>query len=358
MPTLIEEKTEIKKPVRLQDVARAAGISLATASLALNGRGRVSLATQQEVRRIAQEMGFEADLSAQRLATGHSNTQIGLFTRSLDLGVGTRKLQILQGLLFEKGYNAAIHSSGYYRGNQVVEHAALLRDLRRQRPLAIVVYSALLLNNAAYNELKQYADEGGHLITFDTPSNLDCDQVIFDRADSAEQATTHLLELGHRQIAFAMPGIYDDSTRVPGYRNALHKYDVPFQDHLLFNCQQATPGEIVGRQLAEDFLSCPQKPTAICIPDDIVAASFIAALYRQGISVPCDLSVVSHDDLLIAAHNFVPLSTVSQPMKEIAQAVVELLTSRIEGRHTGESRTVTLYGQLITRQSTLPLHEK
>lgn len=356
MPTLIEEKTESKKPVRLQDVAQAAGISLATASLALSGKGRVSQATQQEVRRIAQEMGFEADPSAQRLAAGQNNTQIGLFTRTLDMGVATRKLQLLQGLLFEKGFRASIHSSGYYQGHQIADHAALIRDLRQHRPLAIVCYAAHQFDAPMRTELEKYIANGGHLVTFDLRNDLECDQIIFDRTDSADRAITHLLELGHRDIGFAMPGIHTDVMRMPGVRAALQRYNVDFKQEFLFDCPQGTAHEAVGQQLAQQFLKQQKRPTAICIPDDMIAASFVADLYRHGISVPRDVSVVSHDDLPIAAHNFVPLSTVTQPMEEIANEVVEMLTSRIDGSYSGAPRQKTLYGKLIVRQSTAPVH--
>jgi DNA-binding LacI/PurR family transcriptional regulator len=355
MPTLFEEKTEIKKPVRLQDVARAAGISLATASLALNGKGRVSLATQQEVRRIAQEMGFEADLSAQRLAAGQSNTQIGLFTRTLDMGVATRKLQLLQGQLFEKGFRASIHSSGHYQGSQIADHAALIRDLRLHRLLAIVCYAAHQFDKPMHEELEKYITSGGHLVTFDLQNDLPCDQVIFDRADSADKAVTHLLELGHREIGFAMPGIHSDTMRLPGLYTALARYDLPLNKEFLFDCKQGLPPEVVGERLAHQFLALKQRPTAICIPDDMIAASFIATLYRQGLHVPQDVSVISHDNLPIAAHNFVPLTTVTQPMEDIARSTVELLTSRLDGSYSGSPRKTVLYGELIVRQSTTPL---
>lgn len=355
MPALIEEKTESKKPVRLQDVAQAAGISLATASLALSGKGRVSQATQQEVRRIAQEMGFEADPSAQRLAAGQGNTQIGLFTRSLDMGVATRKLQLLQGQLFEKGFRASIHSSGYYQGSQIADHASLIRDLRRHRPLAIVCYATHQFDRPMKEELEKYVANGGHLVTFDIESDLHCDQVIFDRADSADQAMTHLLKLGHRNIGIAMPGLYKDTFRMPGVYTALQRYNVPLQKEFIFDCPHETADEEVGEELAHRFLQTKKKPSAIFIPDDRTAASFVAALYRLGIHVPQDVSVVSHDDLPIAAHNFVPLSTVTQPLEEIAGAVVKMLTSRIENQYSGPPRTTSLYGELVVRQSTAPL---
>lgn len=352
MPPVIRHKSTSKQPVRLQDVARVAGTSLATASLALNGKGRVSPVTRSKILRIAKRMGFEANPSAQGLAAGRRSTQISLFTRELDLGVATRKLQIMQGMLFKKGYSASIHSCGFFNGEQRSDHAGLIRDLRRQRPLAIVCYAAHHFDDEMLEELRVYVANGGHLISFDLPSVLNCDQVIFDRSDSADLAVTHLLKLGHRDIGFAMPGVFTDTIRTGGLRDALERYGEAFREELLFDTPENVACEVAGEELARQFLQRKHRPTAMCIPDDTVAVSFIAALYRQGVCVPEELSVVGHDDLPIAAHNFIPLSTVSQPLEAIAHETVELLMSRVDGRYDGVPRTVRLCGELISRQST------
>jgi DNA-binding LacI/PurR family transcriptional regulator len=351
MPPVIPSKSTFNKPVRLQDVARAAGTSLATASLALNDKGRVSPATRRKILRIARRMGFEANPSAQGLAAGHRSKQIIIFTRDLDLGVATRKLQILQGMFFEKGYNASIHSCGYFHGEHG-DDAVLIRELRRQRPLAIICHNTHHFDQDMFDEVEKYAASGGHLVTFDLPSVLKCDQVVFDRTDSADQAATHLLQLGHREIGFAMPGIHKDIIRTEGIIRALQRFRLPLQPEFLFDCQLGLSNELTGESLAQSFLQSKRRPTAICIPDDTVAVSFIATLYRQGIRIPKDLSVVGHDDLPIAAHNFIPLSTVSQPLEVIARETVNLLMSRVDGSYDGAPRTVRLCGELIPREST------
>lgn len=355
-PTEMSTKSTFKKPVRLQDVADASGISLATASLAMSGKGRVSEATKRRVRRLAWQMGFEANPSAQGLAAGQRSKQISIFTRDLDLGVATRKLQILQGMFLEKGYNASIHSCGYFKGEQPGGYVGLFRELRRQRPLAIICHNTHHFDQKMLDEVERYAASGGHLVTFDLPSILECDQVVFDRTDSADQAVTHLLQLGHREIGFAMPGIFRDSIRTEGVVRALKRVGLRLQPEYLFDSEVGLSTEVTGESLAQSFLQSKSRPTAICIPDDTVAVSFIATLYRQGIRVPQDLSVVGHDDLPIAPHNFIPLSTVSQPLESIARETVNLLMSRVDGSYEGPPRTIRLCGELIPRESTAPFN--
>lgn len=350
-------KSTFNKPVRLQDVAQAAGTSLATASLALNGKGRVSPVTRRKILRIAKRMGFEANLSAQGLAAGHRGKQVSIFTRDLDLGVATRKLQILQGMLFEKGYNASIHSCGYFKTEQPGYYAGLFRELRRQRPLAIICYNTHQFDQDMLDEVERYATGGGNIVTFDLPSILECDQVIFDRTDSADQAVTHLLQLGHRDIGFAMAGIHNDAIRTEGVARALGRYGLTITPEFLIDCETGYSCEKAGEFMARQFLQSARRPTAICIPDDTVAVSFIATLYRNGVKVPQDLSVVGHDDLPIASHNFIPLSTVSQPLESIARETVNLLLSNVDGSYRGAPRTVRLCGELIARESTAALKQ-
>lgn len=348
-------KSTFSKPVRLQDVADAVGVSLGTASLAMNGKGRVSPVTQQRILQMARRMGFEAHPSAQLLASGHRSTQVGIFTRDLDLGVVTKKLQLLQGILFENGFNASIYSGGDDRGGRVADHAGLLRNLRRQRPLAIICHNSQQFDGDMLGELELYAAAGGQVVTFDFASELPCDQVIFDRGDSADQAVTFLLEQGHRQIGFAMHGIYQNNIRIDGMCAALGRFGLRVQQELLFDCAAEPSGEAVGEELAHQFLQRARRPSAMCIPDDVIAATFIAALHRHGVRVPQDVSVISHDDLPIAAHHFIPISTVAQPLQRIAQETARLLLDRVQQGYDGPPRTVKLCGKLVIRQSTARL---
>jgi DNA-binding LacI/PurR family transcriptional regulator len=109
-----------------------------------------------------------------------------------------------------------------------------------------------------------------------------------------------------------------------------------------------------GAQLAELFLRQKKRPTALCIVNDRAAAGFIGATWRAGLRVPQDLSVVGHDDLEMAAWFPIPITTVSSNIGEIAEQVVELATSRIEGRYQGPPREMVVRGRLMLRNTTAP----
>lgn len=343
----------VASPVKLQDVAAMAGISLTTASMALNGKGRVARSTQQEVQRIAREMGFQAHPSAQRLSSGRCNTLIDLLSFQLDSGLVLHKLKTMQALLMRQGFVAPIHALDSDVPAAMEHKHAILQNILRQGPCAIVC-SIQGLPQKFLEELQRYMDSGGVIVACDFAGKLACDQVVFDRSDSADRAVTHLLELGHREIAFAMSNLRKETPRLQGVHRAFKRYGLTANQEYLLDCEMETSLELTGQTLAERFLAMKRRPRAICIPDDIMAAAFIAHLFRQGVRVPEDVSVVSHDDLPIAAHNFIPISTVAQPALQIAQAVVDLLHTRLSGEYSGPARTVTIHGELIPRCSTGP----
>jgi LacI family transcriptional regulator len=345
-----------KKPTLL-DVAQLAGTTKGTASRALNGRHWVAEPTRLAVLKAARELGFQADVTAQRLATGRSESLVGLFAPSLDLGVVTRKLQLMQMALAERGFDASIHACSSDR------QAKTLLSLCRQKPAAIACYT-LSMSDAALRVLQHFSDEGGAVVCFDTPFELKGergDYVVFDRADNTFQAAKHLVELGHRRIGFFSSSGGHDPNRLRGFKRALRAGGISWSEAMsFFGAQFQQPGEMpfgeqIGQRMAAHFCSLKKnaRPTAMCITDDNVCAAFVAQIVRAGLRVPQDVSVVGHDDLPVAAFtSAVPLTTVSQPVEKIAHETVNLLTSRLSREYSGGARRVVLQGELIVREST------
>lgn len=360
----IEAPVSELRVTTMQDIAQELGLTKATVSYALNGKGRLSSATRQAVLETAQKMDFRPNPHAQRLTNGRCYDTVGLFTFNLDLGVTTRKLQLLQKLLAERGYRAPIHVCG--GGLSVPDaqfQAEAMNNLRLQRPLAIIC-NTLGLHSEALQELRHYIAEGGVAVCYDVPVDVECDQILFDREHNTHAATRHLLELGHRRIAFHGGWETPNPLRLAGYRRALDEFGVEMQPEWLLRGEhtsgrheeQGGYDEENGARLVDLFLGLSSRPTAACITDDAVAAAFVAELGRRRVRVPDDVSVIGQDDLPLAAYlSAVPLSTVSQPVEAIADQVVHMLAERLAGHAPAAGRRKTLYGELIRRQSTAPI---
>jgi LacI family transcriptional regulator len=346
----------MRKPPTIHDVAGAVGLHKSTVSLALSGKGNLSASTRQKVLATARELGYEPNPLAQRLAHGHRNATVALFSGLLDVGLATQKILLIQKALSERSLEVPIYSSCEPVGDGGRSRAAQVRQLCRQRPRAVVC-AAQMLDPAVFHELHAYQRGGGAVVSYDIPVPLECDQVVFDREENAYQAARCLLERGHRRLGIGLTvtdarlsGTASDpqSFRLQGFRRALAEFGVPAREEWVFRNPTYEKG---GAEMARQFLQLAERPTGLCIVNDYVALAFMVEVMRVGVRVPEDISIVGHDNQPIAAYCPVPLTTVSQPVEAIARAVVELLVERIEGRGGDAPRTETIRGELIERGS-------
>ena len=345
------------RAVTLQDVARAVGVTPMTVSRALNNRGRVADETRVAVQQAVAELGYEPNRNAQQLAGGRDQRTIAILLASLDFDVTLRKVAGIQQQLSARGYSVPLHTLGALAQPEDHEIAGLARELRCHKPRAIVCKFGAL-SPEAQHEVRRYHDEGGLVVSFNEPADLECDQVLFDREDNTYQAARYLLELGHRDLGFwaARRSSWTAGPRLEGFRRALREFGVSEnpqwqwgQGHYLQN--ERNGAELAARVLA---LAPRERPTGLCIVNDSAAQACAAELMRACVRVPDDISIVSHDDLPIALYGAIPMTAVSHPIEETARAIVDLLCERIETRCDEQPRRLNLRGELRVRQSTGP----
>lgn len=348
----------------IHDVARVLGIHKSTVSLALSGKGNVSTATRQRIAAVARDLGYEPNPVAQRLASGHRNALVCLFTGVLDTGLATQKLRLIQKELSATGLEVPIYSCYETVGDLATAQRSQIRQLIRQRPRAIICATQMVAPTVL-DELAAYQRAGGVVVSYDTPTDRPWDQVIFDREDNAYRAARYLLERGHRRIGITMSHLSSPLSgteadpqmwRLRGFRRALGEFSVPVREEWFF---RHNTYEMGGAEMAERFMSMTDRPTALCIVNDYAAMGFMVAVMRAGVRVPDDVSLVSHDNQPVTAFCPVPLTSVSQPTTVIGHAVVDALTARV--READESagvitaplspRTVVVQGELIERAS-------
>ena len=186
---------------------------------------------------------------------------------------------------------------------------------------------------------------------------LACDQIVFDREDNAYQAARYLLERGHRKLGLGMSSLSlgaserDPQTeRLRGFQRALAEFGVPYRPEWLF---LNTTYERGGAAMASQFLALPDRPTGLCIVNDYVAMAFMAELLRAKIRLPEEVSIVGHDDQPVAMYCPVPLTSATQPVEALADAVVERLMARLSGDDS-EPQTILVRGELVERDSVAP----
>jgi DNA-binding LacI/PurR family transcriptional regulator len=340
----------VKTPT-INDVALAAGVSKATAAQVWRGTGRISPATRALVLEAAQRLNYNPNPHALRLANGRCRNLIGLYSLNLELGPGTSKIKQIQRRLTEHGYDVPIYSYGSYGGGEVVDELALMRSLCSQRPVAIVCVT-FGVQDTVLAELEQFQAEGGHVVCYDAEKEVPFDNVVYTLDDSMYQATRHLLELGHRQVGFCLHGAQRaGEAHYAAFTRALHEFGLAPRPDWTFHGELY---EEAGMRYAARFLALRDRPTAIHVVNDVAASAFINEVQRNGVRVPQDLSVIGLNDSAAARSAAVRLSTVSQPVEQIVQNVIELLEDRLSGRHIGAPRRVAVRGELRVRESTAP----
>lgn len=337
--------------VRLQDIARHLGVHPMTVSRALSNNSRISEATRESVRIAAEEMGYRPNLTARSLRQGRNSKSVPLFAAFLDAGLNTQKIEAIQSLLSAEGYETPIHSCGFHNQMGPLQ-AEMLASLRAAQPAAIVCNS-MLLTPPALEELRAWTAAKGVAVMYDHDFDIDCDRVIFDRIDASKKAVNHLLELGHTRIGYAHhSSVHGVDPRKLGVEQALGENGLRLADRWTLRADQPNKHTQGGCELAQQFLALPvaERPTALCIVNDLVALAFIAEVQKNGVRVPEDLSVVAHDDQPFAEFASVPLTTVTHPAEVIAQQVVRVLKERLAGS-TEPAQRVVVQGQLIARAS-------
>lgn len=333
----------------LEDVARLAKTSKCTASRALASKGYVAERTRQEVLNAAKELNFEPNIHAKRLLNGASDV-VSMICFGADLDVAIRKNLLVEQSITELGFKVPVYSGRYGSYHEV---AALISQIRRERPRALICAN-LEFPLGALAELKAFCDDGGLMVCYDAPVDIDCYKVIFDREHNTYAAAKHLVDLGHKKIGFYYNAILLPSDRYAGFCRALNDCGLEPRSDWLFQGRY----EEGGARAAHQFLALQERPTAMCMMNDCAASAFVAEVQRHGVRVPQDLSIVSHDNLPIAQYSATPLTTMSNPIDAIAKAVVDLLKEVIETRRIRPGKTIICRGELIDRGSAIPYQER
>ncbi|GAA5034444.1 LacI family DNA-binding transcriptional regulator [Microbacterium fluvii] len=284
----------------IDDVARAAGVSTATVSRALSGRGVVSAATREKVLAVAGELGYVVSVAASSLASGRAQS-IGVLVPLPDLWFFSTVVSAISGRLLPHGYDITLFN---LTENPAERRVLFDRSLRRGRIDGLIVLSAWLS-----------AAEQAELAALDVPvvgigpspalPTLVVDDVAVGRA-----ATAHLLALGHRDIAHIGQSDGDDfhipTLRRRGWEQALTDAGIAPRDDLYAAGDFTLEG---GRAAARRLLTGP-APTAIFAASDEMAVGALVAARDLGLAVPGDVSIVGVDGHELS--RFFDLSTVDQ----------------------------------------------
>jgi LacI family transcriptional regulator len=329
------------------DVARMAGVSKSTVSNVVRGVTGVTEDKRARVLRAVDALGYRPNVLARQLVQQRT-TIFGVMVGDLANPFHAEMTRQIERHAAARGYRVM------FSNTQSGEAAELggLESLLEWRAAGI-----LFLAHAGTTDATRHLVEGRVPTVFVTCSATWGDVVCGDDESGGATATRHLIELGHRRIAyFADPLVEDaaDRARQAGYRHAMRQADLPplvyhwcrGPERLLMRNNRTVPPERV--------LCGPGRVTAVFSANDLGAIELLDVADRLGICVPNKLSVVGFDDVAIAGLARINLTTMAQPQDELARLAVDRLAARVEGALTGAPLHQTLPVELILRGSTAP----
>jgi LacI family transcriptional regulator len=330
---------ELSPRVTITDVARAAGVSVATVSKVINDRYGVAAATSIKVREVIEELGYESSLVARSLRSHHTNV-IGILVADFE----PFSAELL------KGAARAIRGSGYellaYSAGGSAEELVGWERRYLSRLSGTLIDGAVLVTPTVVD-----AQYGTPVVAVDPHTGRSgMPTVDSDNLKGAMVATEHLLSLGHRRIGF-LGGRRDlESARLreEGYRAALAAARVPVDANLI---RVGGYWPESAEEPAHTLLTLPERPTAIFAANDLSAIRTMQVAQELGLEVPRDLSVIGFDNVPESALASPPLTTIAQPIQEMGRQAVRMLLELLGGREL-DATHVTLPTELIVRQST------
>jgi LacI family transcriptional regulator len=328
----------MQKPVTIHDIAREAGVSPSTVSRVLNGTVPVASSKRDAVLAVVEKLNYRPNVIAQGLARGRT-AAIGVVTQSV---ASPFYGEILRGV--EQGLLGSGYHSVFASGNWLTEQELAAFDLLSGRRVDGLV---VLPGTISDEQLRRSAEELPLIVVGRRIAGLESQCLYIDDERAAYEATCYLIELGHQRIAhIAGPETHHDAVeRRRGYLRALSEAGLPHDEQLVVAGDYTEQSGLLALQ---SLLSRNTIFTAIFAANDQMAYGARLGLYRHGIRVPEDVSLVGFDDLISSAYTTPPLTTVRQPLIELGRAASEAVLALLNGQTPPQQ---TFSTSLIVRES-------
>lgn len=331
--------------VTIRDVARLAGVSLATVSNVLNNSRSAAAETRERVLKAVEALGY-APHAAARSMRGQSSALIGLIVADITNSFFTSLVHAVERAAQARGYSVILCNSD----EDLAREERHLLMLRTQRVDGIILAAT---GQRSSGRAAAIARLRAPTVLVDRGlDEFGLDAVVLDNRRAALEATRHILSFGHRRVAMigGPVAISTGAERLSGYREALLEaglapdpalvHDAGFREDPAYDATCALLALPVG-----------QRPTALFAANSLIAIGVMRAVADSGLRCPEDVSVVSIDDFAWANAFRPRLTTVAQPIDAMGETAVRLLMARLDGSAPAEPRTEVMAPFLVVRDS-------
>lgn len=331
----------MSKRAKLENVAEKAGVSLATASQVMRGTGRISEKTRKKVLKAASDLHYVRDGRAAAMRSG-ANLEVGFVINKIANPFNAEVISGVSDKLGAEGYLVSI-LDGRDDLVQQTRHLQSFIELGRAGLLWVPA------SDQAQSTLEMLKANRTPTVTFMRAlEGATFDHVGVQNADAVQKATEHLIDLGHRDIAY-LGGQSQSSVRrdrVSGYQRTLSSHDLEFA--VVWDCEDT---KLAGLQAIEALLAAHPNTTAIVCNGDMVAIGACLGAARMGLKIGHDLSVVGFDDIVDAQLATPALTTMNVSPYNLGQKLADVLLNRIRNPEDLPT-TAEVAAQLVVRETT------
>ncbi len=342
-------------PVTIKDIARAAGVSHATVSRALNGNTLIPEKTAASIRNLAEKMGYTPSAAARGLKT-HRSRVLGVIVSRIDNPYFGEVVQGIEDALQNTGYSIFIASS-----NLDCAHEKTIVQAFCEHRVDGVIIGSVHFSREYSNSLKK---RGIPIVVVNNQSPRDYDySIAHDDVFGAQEVTNHLINLGHTRIAY----IGDSSAgrinrdRIRGFRQSMEAAGLPVDANWIVTTRGS--GIEQGNEGMNLLLNLSSLPTAVFCFNDLMAIGALKLMQQQGIEVPNQVSLAGFDNISYSAYTTPALTTFDQPKRQIGSEAARILLDLIQREPCGNDHepgnnghepppTQLIRGQLLVREST------
>ena len=324
----------------ISDIAKAAGVSVATVSRVLSKPDVVKPATRQRVMEVVDKMGYQPNALAQQLRM-QATRNILVIIPSMENYMSHKVILGIEQAADANGYHTLIVD--IHNLDSIGEY--YLNAIKQRQVDGIISLSTSMAENLA----RQQASSSPIVIAVHDPADSEIPCVTIDHAAAARAAMTHLVRLGHKRIAHITSSqkITPYLRRIDSYREVLLENQLPFAPELIRYGESSLQS---GYEMTESLLASGNRFTAIFAAGDTMALGAIKALKNHGIRVPQDCAVVGFDDIELAAFWDPALTTIRIPKELLGQRAFAKLLTLMKGEPVATEKEVLPY-ELVIRES-------
>lgn len=336
-----------QKKTTIKDIAKTLNISAAAVSKALHNDSRISKATKDAVKRVAEELNYQPNHLASALRKGKSNL-VGVMVPRTNSNFFSSVLESMESVLHKAGYNVIIAQSNESFQKECDNIDALLYT---QVDGIIASMANETVDLSYYEKIKQ---KGIPLILFDRGENdLNVDYVGINDYQSSHIIVEHLVQQGCKRIAhiggYRRTRIFNN--RIRGYIDALKKHGLPLEDRLLVECNLTLDD---GRREMASLLDLQQIPDAVYAASDAAALGALQVMKERQVKVPEDIKLVGFGNEPFTKLVSPSISSIEQQSHDIGRISAEVFLKRIEEEDLKQTLTKhILEAQLLVRESSL-----